>query len=262
MLHARQTPVGRLGNVRAVMAVARGISPALVHTTLYESDIAGRIAARLLRLPSSTSIVNDSYGASHYAESSTARLHTARAVDALTARSARRFHAVTAAIADSVSPRLGIPRDKVDVIPRGRDPHAFPFRPVGMRESTRRALGIPPDSPVVLAIGRLEPQKGLHHLLEALPEVAAEPPRTGGPDCWEGGKGSPGPAGHGSSTEGRRPVPRPPHRRRFPARCGRRLLLPIRKGGLWWCFARGDGCGLPNRGVRDPDHFGSSGTTG
>jgi glycosyltransferase involved in cell wall biosynthesis len=176
VLHARQATHGRLGNVRAVMKVSGRIHPHLVHTTLYESDVAGRTAARLLRVPSSTSIVNDSYDASHYAESSTARLHMARAVDALTARSARRFHAVTAAIADSVSPRLGIPRDKVDIIPRGRDPQAFPFRPAGRRESTRRALSLPLSSPVILAIGRLEPQKGLHHLLEAVPEVAQDHP--------------------------------------------------------------------------------------
>lgn len=171
VVHTRGFRPGRIGSVRSVREVARRINPSLVHTTLYESDVAGRIAASLLQLPASTSIVNDSYSESHYEESNTAKLNAARAIDAVTARSVRRFHAISGAIADSVAPRLWIPREKVRVIPRGRDPHSLVFQPAGVRDKTRRELGIPPNTHVILAIGRLEPQKGLHHLLNALPAV-------------------------------------------------------------------------------------------
>lgn len=171
-VHSAPRKPGRLDNVRAVQNVARRIRPNLVHTTLYEADVAGRIAARSMRIPVSSSIVNDSYGPAHYAESDTMKLHAARSLDAVTARFASRFHAISTAIADSIAPRLRIAHDKIVVVPRGRDPHAFPFQPQGVRVSTRQALGIPERSPVLLSVGRLEPQKGITHLLAALPQIA------------------------------------------------------------------------------------------
>ena len=175
-VHARDSQTGRIGNVRAVIHVARQIRPDLIHTTLYESDIAGRTAAGLLRIPSSTSIVNDSYGPAHYAESKTMKLHGARALDAATARLATRLHAVSATIAVNVPSRLGIAYAEIDVVPRGRDPKNLPFRANALHERTRAALGISECTPVVLAVGRHEPQKGLGHLLDALSLVAAEYP--------------------------------------------------------------------------------------
>lgn len=176
VLHPGPARASRLGNVRCVLDAARRLRPDLVHTTLYEADVAGRTAARLAGVPCSTSLVNDSYGASHYAETNTAKLHAARAVDALTATLATRFHAITQAIADSVPPRIGVPARKVEVIPRGRRPEAFPFRTPQARAEARHGLGLDADAPVVLTIGRLEPQKGLQHLLAALPQVAREHP--------------------------------------------------------------------------------------
>lgn len=166
-VHPSGNPKGRLGNIVAVREIARSVRPDLIHTTLFEADVAGRAAAWTLRIPASTSIVNDSYGESHYAESRTLSLHAARALDAATAIPARRLHAITNSIADTVAPRLAIPRTKIQVISRGRDPDAFPYRPAGVREATRAALGIRSESPVVLSIGRLEPQKGQEHLLKA-----------------------------------------------------------------------------------------------
>ncbi|TQN48814.1 glycogen(starch) synthase [Humibacillus xanthopallidus] len=176
VIHQRDSRAGRAANFRAVLKVARRTSPDLVHTTLYEADVAGRAAAKALGIPSSTSIVNDSYGSSHYAESMTAKLHVARALDACTAQFANGFHAISEAIAGTVPHRLGIARSRVTVIPRGRDPHAYRYRDSELRRNTRGALGIPDDAKVILAIGRLEPQKGLHHLLNALPAVSRAHP--------------------------------------------------------------------------------------
>lgn len=176
VLHTGPSSRSRAANVRAILRVARNVQPSLVHTTLFEADIAGRTAARLLGLPSSTSLVNDSYGSSHYAESSTPKLHAARAVDAATAKFATRFHAITHAIAETVSPRIGVPIQKVDVIPRGRNPLSYPLRTPEAAARMRTEMRISDHTPVLLAVGRLEPQKGLHHLLAALPTVAADHP--------------------------------------------------------------------------------------
>lgn len=157
----------RVRNVRSVIKVAKSIRPDAIHTTLFEADVAARIAALALGIPASTSLVSDSYDASHYQESSAAKLHAARAVDAATGLIAHRFHAITHAIAQSVAPRLWIPSGKIEVIPRGRNPLRFPFKPPGERERIRQQLGITRHAPVILAIGRQEPQKGLQHLLAA-----------------------------------------------------------------------------------------------
>lgn len=171
VVHVRARSGGRLNSIRSVVDVVRRISPSLVHTTLFEADIAGRTAARLSRIPVSTSLVNDSYGASHQAESNALKLRAARTLDASTARFATSFHAISEAVAEAVVPRLGIPRAKVHVVPRGRDPQRFPFRDAEARRHTRADLGLSADVPVVLAVGRLEPQKGLQHLIAALPQV-------------------------------------------------------------------------------------------
>jgi len=176
VVHAGGAPRGRLGNVRTVMSTMAAVQPSIVHTTLFEADVAGRIAARARRVPVSSSWVSDSYGETHRAEVPATRLALARASDALTARSAVRFHAISGVVADAVAPRLGIRRTLVEVIPRGRDPHRFSYRPVGTRGRVRAALDLAAGTPVVLAVGRLEPAKGLHHLLAALPSVQAALP--------------------------------------------------------------------------------------
>jgi len=175
-VHRRRAAPGRMGSIREVLRVAGHVQPTLIHTTLFESDVAGRIAARLAGVPSSTSLVNDSYGPSHYAEANTAKLHAARALDAATARLAERFHALSSAVATTVPPRIGVSRDLVDIIPRGRDPELFPFRPRDGLEEIRGGVDVPVNAPVVLAIGRLEPQKGFRHLLGALARVRADYP--------------------------------------------------------------------------------------
>ena len=176
VVHARDTATGRLGNVRSVVELARSIRPQLVHTTLDEADIAGRAAAQWCRIPSSTSLVSESYGPAHYAEAPVLRLRAAQVLDSVTARSSSRFHAVSRAVATSVGPRLRISPSDIDVIPRGRNPQEFPFRQIGLRRRTRGALGIGDSTPLILAVGRLEPAKGLVHLFNALPFVAARHP--------------------------------------------------------------------------------------
>lgn len=175
-VHAAPRQLGRFANVKLVRDIARRVSPAVIHTTLFEADVSGRTAAWLLGVPTSSSIVNDSYSPSHYAESSELKLHAARALDASTAVFARRFHSITEAIASNVAPRLGIPRHKIDVIPRGRDPRDFPFRPATARARVRAELGLSKQTPVILGVGRHEPQKGFQHLLGALPTISRDHP--------------------------------------------------------------------------------------
>ncbi|MEY2478453.1 MAG: hypothetical protein QOG87_3768 [Actinomycetota bacterium] len=147
--------------------------PTLVHTTLFEADVIGRVAARRTRTPVVSSLVNEGYGP-EFARGGGARwkLRSAQIVDAATARLVTRFHAVTASVADTMTSRLRLPRHRVDVVHRGRDPNALGRRSADRTAATRARLGLG-EGPLLLAAGRQEYQKGFDVLLSAFPEISA-----------------------------------------------------------------------------------------
>jgi glycosyltransferase involved in cell wall biosynthesis len=161
-----------------IHALVRERRPALVHTTLFEADLAGRVGARLAGTPVVSTLTNDTYGAAHRSEHRTRhhRLRAAQLSDAVTARLATRLHSVSAHVADVMARRLRYPRARIDVIPRGRDPDVLGRLTRERRDRARDGLGIPPDAPLVIAVARQEHQKGLDVLIEALPRVLHEVP--------------------------------------------------------------------------------------
>ena len=165
---------GRAGNVRRIAAHLKELSPDLVHTTLFEADVAGRIAAKLTRVPVVSSLVNVQYGPEHYAAPhiKSWRLRAAQVVDVTTARLTTRMHALTAHVADSMSDRLSFPRTRIDVVPRGRDASVLGVRSSERSRAARAAIGVADSIPLVLAASRQEYQKGLDTLLAAWPRVA------------------------------------------------------------------------------------------
>ena len=62
----------------------------------------------------------------------------------------------------------GVPRDRIEVIPLGVDRERF--RPREQLDA-RLALGIDPEAQVLLAVGRIEPLKGLDILIESLAQI-------------------------------------------------------------------------------------------
>jgi glycosyltransferase involved in cell wall biosynthesis len=71
--------------------------------------------------------------------------------------------------------RLGARPTDVEVIPYGVDAGAFRPDPFAAA-AARRELGIAPDTPLVLAIGRMVHKKGFAHLIDAFPQVLAAHP--------------------------------------------------------------------------------------
>lgn len=173
-------PGGRPGWISRTARVLRQRRPDLVHTTLFEADIAGRCAAALCRIPVVTSLVNEQYGAAQLADPRLKawKVRAAQVVDAATARRVVRFHALTEHVADTMARRLAVLRDRIDVIGRGRDPEALGARSVERRKEARARLGVAADAPLILAAARQEYQKGLDILLEALPPVLERLPST------------------------------------------------------------------------------------
>ena len=149
-----------------------------MHTTLFEADLAGRIAARLAGIPVVTTLAGIQYGPEQFGSGQVPRwkLHLAQATDIATGRLARRFHAVSRQVAETMAPRLWIPKGRIEVVPRGRDPRTLGVRDEGRRLRARRSLGIDPSTPLVLAAARHEYAKGLDVLLRSVPRVLAEDP--------------------------------------------------------------------------------------
>jgi glycosyltransferase involved in cell wall biosynthesis len=98
----------------------------------------------------------------------------ARAIASLLLPEADAIVAVSRALAEELA-HLGVPRDRLHVVPNGVDPTLFHPRD---RSSARLALGVPGDADIVLFVGRLEPQKGVHELLDAFERVRARAPRA------------------------------------------------------------------------------------
>jgi glycosyltransferase involved in cell wall biosynthesis len=68
---------------------------------------------------------------------------------------------------------LGVPADKCLVVPYGADSDRYR---TGDGARLRTTLGIPPEAPVVGALGRLVHKKGFEHLITAMPRVIAAMP--------------------------------------------------------------------------------------
>jgi len=171
---------GRAGRVRRLRALADDVRPDVIHTTLFESDMVGRAAALLERIPTVSSLVNASYGADQEAEPGVgkATLRKRRLADGLTARLVRRFHAVSESVADVAARELHLDRDRIEVVPSGRDERRLGRRTPGRRREARFALGLDDGEILLLAVARHDYQKGLDVMLAAFPAVREAVPRA------------------------------------------------------------------------------------
>ena len=78
--------------------------------------------------------------------------------------------AVSAAMKEDVQNLYGVNPDRVRVIHNGIDPVEYSRRP---SPGTLRRLGVNPDRPIVLFVGRITRQKGILHLVRAIPRLAS-----------------------------------------------------------------------------------------
>ncbi len=171
---------GRIGWARRAAALVRRRRPDLIHTTLYEADVIGRMAGATTRVPVVSSLVNVRYGPEQRAAPGVRgwKVTAVHLADAVTARRTVRFHAITRWVADVMGRRLRIPSDRIDVVPRGRDPLVLGRRSPQRAARARRSVGVAPEVPLLVAAARQEHQKGLDLLLEAMPLVLRGRPDT------------------------------------------------------------------------------------
>ena len=171
---------GRIEWARRATRMVRERRPDLVHTTLFEADIAGRIGARIAGVPVVSSLVNEAYSKGQFADPSVSsiKLRGALACDRLTGGWVARWHAVSQAVAEPMAPRLRIPRSRIEVIHRGRDEGLLGERTLARAEVARASLGIRSETPLVVAAARHEYQKGLDLLIRSWPAVLQKVPEA------------------------------------------------------------------------------------
>lgn len=175
-IEALQVPVIQLAGNRVHTRVAearrvvRALRPALVHTTLFEANLVGRLATVGTDVPVLTSLVSPPYDLQRLpADSSRAGFRAAQAIEAVGGRLLTdHFHAVSIAVKKAAMTNLHVGANRITVIERGRDAGRLGCQSPARRRSSRDTLGLTPERPVILAVGRREHVKGHRHLVTAV----------------------------------------------------------------------------------------------
>ena len=161
--------------VRAVFAVRRAVRafrPDFLHTHLFSSNVAGRLAAG--GRPVLTTLHNPDYS---YENNGSLRFRVRKLLDGRTGRRVNRaFVAVSDAVRDDYVAQIRFA--PIHVIPNYLDVADFARRVAAVdRVRERRLLGLTEDDIVALHVGRFHRQKGQDILLEAFREARIEEPR-------------------------------------------------------------------------------------
>lgn len=160
--------------------IIRAERPDLIHTTLFESNVAGRLASMGVRIPLLTSLVNTPYEQVRLKDPniSARALRSVRVVDGWTSRHfTAHFHAITNAVKMAAVRDLGVPAERITVVERGRDPARLGVGSPERRRRSRQALDLSDDDWVIITAGRQEYQKGQVFLIEAVRILLGHHPR-------------------------------------------------------------------------------------
>jgi glycosyltransferase involved in cell wall biosynthesis len=133
----------------------RELQPVILHSWMFHANIPGRILGRLAHVPVIISSER-TMGQEGWFR---------RRINQATAFLCDQIVCVSEAVARYAESRIGLPTNKVTVIPNGID--LDDFRHVPTRSQTRKMLGLPTDVLVVGSVGRPRPVKGFHLLLQA-----------------------------------------------------------------------------------------------
>jgi glycosyltransferase involved in cell wall biosynthesis len=166
------------GRVIELRRAIRAIRPDVVHTAIFDADIAGRLAAAGTSIPVISSLISTPYDSARDDDPrvNRFRLRLVKLIDGWTLRNlVTRIHAVSSGVARSNIEALRLDPHRVTVVERGR--HLQEFHPpdgANTRGSCRVELGISNDAFVYLAVGRQEFAKAHDDLVHAFSELASD----------------------------------------------------------------------------------------
>ena len=160
-------------NIFRILAYLQKHKPDILHTQLEFSDTLGSIAARLLGIPSVSTV--------HTIENPSVRTRT------YWRHQLRWFalrHFSTRVIAVSKKARLHhiqsakIPNDKAITLYNGIDLEVFRSRGPQMVNTARQSLNLPETGQVICTVAVLREQKGIQYMIEALPAILERIPNA------------------------------------------------------------------------------------
>ncbi len=150
---------------RSFASIVRDERPDVVHTHNPKPGVYGRIIARSLGVPT---VVNTVHGLFATPDDSLARRATVYGLEALAARFSHLELVQNVEDVDLMT-RTGLaPSGKIHHLGNGIDLSTFDLTRTGKhRQDVRRELGVEPDEPVVMSVGRLVAEKGFRELIQA-----------------------------------------------------------------------------------------------
>jgi glycosyltransferase involved in cell wall biosynthesis len=143
-------------------------SPDIIHAhgyQLFTSDLAA-IVGKLKRRPLIVSL----HGFPRKFQNLSHRLYH-ELIGKRTLQAARKLVSVSTSVANQFQ-AVGVPKEKIAVIPNGIDLEEFKHLP--SPENFRKRFRIAEKEKTILAVGRLEEIKGFQHLIGAMPEIQAQ----------------------------------------------------------------------------------------
>jgi glycosyltransferase involved in cell wall biosynthesis len=179
-LYAPRSKIGLMGAAAELASWMERHRPHVVNAQLLMAHLVARIAARAAKIPQVTTwqnVVFDNTALSDFGGSAGLR-SLLLALDSETAGYDRAFIAVSEHVARRWVEVVGVPRERVTVIPNAVDPERY--RPCSTEElaRTRAGLDLPRDAEIVLSVGRLVPTKGHMEAIAAMRQVLKHRPRA------------------------------------------------------------------------------------
>jgi glycosyltransferase involved in cell wall biosynthesis len=173
---ASEKVAGRRGRIASLRRAVRREAPAADVVATHSSEHAYPVLDLVGRKP----LVVHFHGprALEYAAEGKSRLRVAfaRAGELLVYRRASRCIALSRANADTLRTAYGVPEARIRIVPGAVD--TARFHPGGTRDQARAALGWPADRPIVVAVRRLAPTKGIEELVDAVARLRSAVPRV------------------------------------------------------------------------------------
>lgn len=141
----------------------------IIHTQLFWADFYGRLAGKLCR---TKFLISTSQSAVYEPDNSYLYSFKREIVDRILGRYfTTRFVAVSDYVKESMVRRLGIKQEKISVIPNSIDMSSYVPGENEDKEKIEKELSLHKKDIILLTIGRLNPAKGHHFLIEAMDKL-------------------------------------------------------------------------------------------
>ena len=167
--------------VTQLLPLIDALNPDIIHSTLFRSDIIARKVKQYRNIPLISSFVNNTYLNERYRTLSIlgkVKLYGCQLMDKWSAKNVDLFISNSATIMETNCRALGIKKEKVKVIYRGRSSKKLDSISDQEAFALRLKLNVNSDTKILLNVSRLLDRKGQLDLLKSYAEVVKKHPDT------------------------------------------------------------------------------------